>query len=138
MLRETRRAGTAGSSNATDVLWQTARAILEHGLARDMLPIGLLGFGTTPFTGETGQRRLVRVFRQSFSSHECLHSLRLIWERESMPARHNSARWSAMILALGLVLVSGGRCLAARYVPIDDLGQRPRSLKGRDGRQRSG
>jgi hypothetical protein len=35
-----------------------------------------------------------------------------------MPARHNSVRWSAMILALGLVLVSGGRCLAARYVPI--------------------
>jgi hypothetical protein len=35
-----------------------------------------------------------------------------------MPARHNSVRWSAMILALGLALVSGGRCLAARYVPI--------------------
>jgi hypothetical protein len=35
-----------------------------------------------------------------------------------MPARHNSVRWSAKILALGLVLVSGGRCLAARYVPI--------------------
>jgi hypothetical protein len=35
-----------------------------------------------------------------------------------MPALHNSVRWSSMILALGLALVSGGRCLAARYVPI--------------------
>lgn len=35
-----------------------------------------------------------------------------------MPARHNSVRWSATILALGFTLISGGRCLAARYVPI--------------------
>jgi hypothetical protein len=34
-----------------------------------------------------------------------------------MPARHNSVRRLA-ILALGLAFVSGGRCLAARYVPI--------------------
>jgi hypothetical protein len=35
-----------------------------------------------------------------------------------MPALHNSVRWPALILTLGLALVSGGRCLAARYVPI--------------------
>jgi hypothetical protein len=35
-----------------------------------------------------------------------------------MPAHHNSVRLSAMMLALGLALASGGRCLAARYVPI--------------------
>jgi hypothetical protein len=35
-----------------------------------------------------------------------------------MPARHQSVRWSSIILAVGIALVSGGRCLAARYVPI--------------------
>jgi hypothetical protein len=47
-----------------------------------------------------------------------VEATRLFGEGNPMPARHNSVRWSAMILALGLGLVSGGRCLAARYVPI--------------------
>src|ERR1700733_8684496 len=51
-------------------------------------------------------------------SASAAQSLRPIWEREPMPARHSSVRWSAMFLALGLALTSGSRCLAARYVPI--------------------
>src|ERR1700744_500584 len=46
-------------------------------------------------------------------------------EGNPMPARRKSVRWSSMILAVGVVLVSGGRCLAARYVPI------PISVNGR-------
>jgi hypothetical protein len=47
-----------------------------------------------------------------------------------MPARHNSVRWSVMTLAFGLALVSGGRCLAARYVPITVLVNGRAVLKG--------
>jgi DNA polymerase-4 len=45
------------ATNATDLLWQTAKAILEHGLTRDMLPIRLLGVGATRLTGETAAQR---------------------------------------------------------------------------------
>jgi DNA polymerase IV len=45
------------ASNATDVLWQTARAILERSLTRDMLPIRLLGVGGTRLTAEAAAQR---------------------------------------------------------------------------------
>jgi hypothetical protein len=83
-----------------------AQAILEPGLTRDMLPLRLLdhAFDANDFLSP---------------QTSAAPSLPLIWGRESMPAaRHDSVRWPAMILAIGLVLVSGGRCLAARYVPI--------------------
>jgi len=45
------------ASNATDTLWQTAQAIFEHGLTRDMLPLRLLGVGATRLTGESAAQR---------------------------------------------------------------------------------
>jgi DNA polymerase-4 len=45
------------ASNATDAIWQTAQAIFEQGLTREMLPIRLLGVGATRLTGETGAQR---------------------------------------------------------------------------------
>jgi DNA polymerase-4 len=45
------------ASNATDALWQTAQAIFEQGLTRDMLPIRLLGVGATRLTSETAAQR---------------------------------------------------------------------------------
>jgi DNA polymerase-4 len=45
------------ASNATDILWQTAQAIFEHGLTRDMLPLRLLGVGATRLTGEPAAQR---------------------------------------------------------------------------------
>jgi hypothetical protein len=42
-------------SNATDILWHTAQAILEHGLTRDMLPLRLLGVWCHAIDRRTGQ-----------------------------------------------------------------------------------
>ncbi len=44
-------------SNATDLLWQTAQAILEQGLTREVLPLRLLGVGATRLTSETAAQR---------------------------------------------------------------------------------
>ncbi|HXY34303.1 MAG TPA: hypothetical protein VEI07_08755, partial [Planctomycetaceae bacterium] len=47
------------ASNATDAIWQTAQAILERSLAREILPVRLLGVGATRLTSESAvQRRL--------------------------------------------------------------------------------
>ena len=45
------------ATNATDLLWQTAKAILEQGLTREMLPLRLLGVGATRLTGEAAAQR---------------------------------------------------------------------------------
>jgi DNA polymerase-4 len=45
------------ATNATDTLWQTAKAILEHGLTREMLPVRLLGVGATRLTSETAAQQ---------------------------------------------------------------------------------
>jgi DNA polymerase-4 len=56
---KTRHRGQAlpEASNSTDAIWQTAQAIFEQGLTREMLPIRLLGVGATRLTGETGAQR---------------------------------------------------------------------------------
>jgi DNA polymerase-4 len=45
------------ASNATDLLWQTAKTILEQGLTREMLPVRLLGVGATRLTSEMATQR---------------------------------------------------------------------------------
>jgi DNA polymerase-4 len=45
------------ATNATDVLWQTAAALFERSLSRELLPVRLLGVGVTRLTSDTAVQR---------------------------------------------------------------------------------
>ena len=52
-FRTRHRARALGrATNATDVLWQAARQLLDRGLAGDVLPVRLLGVGASRLTRE--------------------------------------------------------------------------------------
>jgi DNA polymerase-4 len=45
------------ATNAPDVLWQTAAALFERSLSRDLLPVRLLGVGVTRLTSDSAVQR---------------------------------------------------------------------------------
>jgi DNA polymerase-4 len=54
---QTRAQALPEATAATDVLWQTAAALFERSLARELLPVRLLGVGVTRLTADAAVQR---------------------------------------------------------------------------------